>query len=108
MPQAHAGVELGAPLSRGGQWFGAALALDERRLLVGAPRSNRPGGAWLEGLAIFYERDPTTGAWVQIDELFKPVTSDLRLPFFGSAVALGGDVAVVVARTAGRSSTRAP
>ncbi|NOT31785.1 MAG: hypothetical protein HOP15_15170 [Planctomycetes bacterium] len=94
--------------SLGGSSFAVGRNARDRRPRVGATRSNRPGGAWLEGLAIIYERDPTTGAWVQVDELAKPVTSDLRLPFFGSAVALRGDVAVVVARTAGRSSTRAP
>ena len=66
-----------------GDGFGAALAVEGDRLLVGSP--GRGGG---RGGAYIFERGDD-GAWAQTVEFVPPVDGEIRGA--GSAVALGGD-----------------
>ncbi|MCY4400278.1 MAG: choice-of-anchor B family protein [Gemmatimonadetes bacterium] len=66
-----------------GDGFGAALAVDGDRLLVGSPgRDDGRGGAYL------FERG-ADGAWAQTTELVPPTGADVRLT--ATSVALSGD-----------------
>jgi hypothetical protein len=71
-------------------FFGVSVALDGDRALVGARGAN--GLTNYTGAAYVFERFPS-GTWVEMSELnaFDGATGD----FFGIAVAIDGDVAVV-------------
>ncbi len=71
-----------------GDWFGAAVAADGDRVLIGAPHDRVRGQ--FSGSAVIYERD-ALGGW-QLQQSFAPVDGD---GLFGEDVDLEGDVAVV-------------
>ncbi|MEM7201304.1 MAG: hypothetical protein AAF628_13615 [Planctomycetota bacterium] len=63
-------------------WFGAAVALDQDRALIGAPQQ----AVWT-GAAYVFERD-SRGIWHQVDKL--TASDGARQDCFGDAVALWG------------------
>ena len=70
--------------------FGLALAIDDGRLAVGAPRRNLAGDR--RGVVHLFERG-TDGLWAETGEVTSPSQADLD--FFGTAVdLLGTDLAV--------------
>jgi autotransporter-associated beta strand protein len=76
----------------GGNNFGASIALQGNRALIGAP-----GGWTTNGKAYIFEFQPATRTWVQRTALVPPVPSggtgvDIT---HGAAVALDGDTAVL-------------
>lgn len=73
----------------GGSHFGSALALSGTRLLVGAPEDNQLGSA--AGAAYVMEFDGD--AWVHSQKLLAPDAA--AGDYFGEAVALEGDRAVI-------------
>ncbi|MCB9915443.1 MAG: hypothetical protein H6828_09880 [Planctomycetes bacterium] len=80
---------LGAWDAQVDDWFGAAVALDGGRLVVGLPYDDISGGN--SGSAATFELGPE--GWRQID-LIAPTTGG-RDHYFGMAVALDGDRLVV-------------
>jgi len=86
-----------------GDQFGSAVALDDGRLLVGAPLEDsnavRVGGdqanngASAAGAAYLFERSSTTGTWRQLAYL--KATNTASLDEFGSSVAISGDTLAV-------------
>lgn len=72
-----------------GDRFGSSVALDGERTLVGAHQ--RDGAFVDQGAAYVFRREG--GAWVQEAELVAPQPS--AFGYFGSAVALAGDAALV-------------
>ena len=74
-----------------GSDFGAALALESDRLVIGAPYGNGPVS---QGVALVYEF--TGGSWVYRQALLKPTIDKPDL--FGRALDIEGDSIVVGAR----------
>lgn len=74
-----------------GDRFGSSVAVDGERALVGAHQ--RDGAFADQGAAYVFRRE--SGAWIQEAELVAPEPS--AFAYFGSAVALAGDVALVAA-----------
>ena len=89
-------AELRAPLEFAFQEFGAAVAIDGDRILVGAPKG-RFAASEAIGTAHVFTRD-RRGAWSLAATLLPPDLLDPRAPLparFGSSVALRGDRALV-------------
>ena len=76
------------------QWFGASIALDGDRLLVGAPKQDAGGLQW-RGFVYAFTRDAATGLWLETQRLVPSIQLD-RLGF-GFRVEIAGDLAVVTA-----------
>jgi len=85
----------------GPMWsFGESVAVSGERVIVGATTAQvfAPNG----GAAYIYERDPN-GVWVETAQL---VSNDIaNSDFFGIAVALDGDIAIVGAENADYNAT---
>jgi hypothetical protein len=75
-----------------GDLFATSLALDGDRAIVGAPYDDDRGTN--AGAAYVYERQPT-GTWMPTAKLYSPPPNAGPGDYFGSAVALAGDVALV-------------
>lgn len=75
-------------ISASGSGFGAALALDGDRLVIGAPYENGPVS---QGVALVYRY--TAGSWSNPQALLKPAID--KPDFFGRAVDIEGDTIVV-------------
>lgn len=71
--------------------FGAAVAVDGERVVVGAPGAQSPFGSARTGVVHVFDREPG-GNWVLDATLAIPSTDELR---FGAAVDLEGDRIVV-------------
>ena len=91
---AHAQIfKLPQPDTTAGNFFGVSVSIDGTRALVGASAENVCGVN--SGAAYLFELDPETREWV---ERAKLTPSDCKEGhFFGRAVALSGDHAVVTA-----------
>ncbi|QXD16633.1 FG-GAP repeat protein [Rhodocaloribacter litoris] len=94
LPAARAQIfKLPPPDTTAGNFFGVAVALDGDRALVGASGAGSCGEN--AGAAYLYERDPARNEW-RLQARLLP--SDCKAgQFFGRAVALSGDRAVVAA-----------
>ncbi len=90
----HAQIfKLPHPDTTAGNFFGVSVSIDGTRALVGASGENVCGEN--SGAAYLYERDPESREWV---ERAKLTPSDCKEDhFFGRAVALSGDHAIVTA-----------
>ncbi len=77
-------------------WYGNALAMSGTRILVGAPgESNDASGInYVEhaGAAYVIERD-SLGTWVEVEKVV--ASNRVQLDWFGNAVALSGDYAMM-------------
>ncbi|MEN8719478.1 MAG: hypothetical protein ABF296_04345, partial [Oceanococcaceae bacterium] len=69
-------------------WFGSDIALSGQVLLAGAP-----GAQFREGAAYLFERQDD--AWVEVATLRRKADVRKEKGFFGSAVGLDGDLAVI-------------
>lgn len=79
------------PLADRQAHFGAALAMQRDTLLVGQPITDTPGGP-IRGAVHVYQRQGKD--WV-LDQVLSAPSSQTVWGYFGSAVALDGDVAAV-------------
>ncbi len=82
--------------TQGGSAFGTSLAWDGSTLLVGAA-----GSAFGNGRVFAFERDAATGAWTSAAQI---ASGESQQAYFGSTVALHGDVAVGAALNADRGA----
>jgi hypothetical protein len=73
-----------------GAAFGEAVAVDGSVLLVGAPA----GSTSYSGTVASFERSPG-GAWALQDVMGEVILGGLENHLFGSAIAIGGDTAVI-------------
>ncbi len=91
---------LRAPETRSVRSFGAAVAVGQRYLAVGAPEANNPAPD--SGAAYIYERERARPAWSLHDELATVGAGlDAR---FGSALAIDGDTVAVGAPGIGQGA----
>lgn len=83
-------AKLVAPYGRAFDAFGAAVALADDTLIVGAPNYSR-GDMHHQGAVYVFERDGS--AWAHVQTLFMPGQWPAQSsgPFFGSAIAMAGD-----------------
>jgi hypothetical protein len=84
------------PPTNSGAGFGRTLSRDGDRVLIGAP--DEPTAGWYAGAAYVYEKD-AGGTWIERAKLVR--ANGASQDYFGSAVALSGDTAVVAAAQAG-------
>lgn len=86
-----------APASASGDVFGAAIAMDEDRALVGAPLATGNDGA-TEAAGRVFQYSLRDGAWQLSGELATQVEAEAS---FGSTVVMGDDRALIGAPNAG-------
>ncbi len=86
-------ARLGHADTTAGNFFGVAVSLDGDRALVGASAENVCGEN--SGAAYVYERDPQSGAWREAARLSP--TDCTPGYFFGRALSLSGDRAIIAA-----------